>query len=323
MEEISLGGFRDSDDALHPYSNDSYYEWWYFDAKFDNGYSCVATFHWANAFIKPHIPTVQLLIYAPDGGKYVGMAAIDKKECFSAEDRCDVKMGRNVVRYAEETYVISMHAQKVGAELIYRRRIPGWKPNGTGYLYDDGEKKQGWVIAAPISDVEGTLYIDGAAVPVKGNGYHDKNWGNSNIYDCFRGWYWGRMHGPKFSLIYYWLFPVDQNAPIISRLLLAQENKPILVTNDFDLKVEKEEICEKFGKKIPMKIVVQSNRDSEVQFRGELLVTEIKERDKLPKIAQWDQYHWRFLGEHKLQVTIGGKTIESAGQAVQDHLLFR
>ena len=104
------------------------------------------------------------------------MAAVDPKNCSSGADKCNVKMGDNFIRQEGDKYVFSMKAQKIGAELTYHRRIPGWKQNGTGLLYDDGDKKQGWVISAPRSDVEGTLYIDGVAVPVKGKGYHDKNW---------------------------------------------------------------------------------------------------------------------------------------------------
>ena len=323
MSEVSLGGYQNKDDTLHLTADEDYYEWWYLDARFDNGYACVATFHWVNAFIRPHIPTVQLFIYTPEGKKYVGMAAVDKKECSSNPDHCDVKMGKNFLRQDGETYTYSMHAQKIGAELTYHRRIPGWKQSGTGLLYDEGGKKQGWVIAAPRSDVEGTLYIDGVAVPVKGRGYHDKNWGDSNMYDCFRGWYWGRLYDPKFTLIYYWLYPVDKKAPVISRLLLAYENKPILITNDYDLKVEKEEPCTKFGKNLPMKIVIQSKDTSDVKFHCELVTTEVKERDQLPKISEWDQYHWRFLGDHKIKVTIDGKSVESEGKAIHEHLTFR
>jgi predicted secreted hydrolase len=325
MSEVSLGGYQNKDDTLHPKDNvnDDYYEWWYSDARFDNGYACVATFHWLNAFIRPHIPTVQLFVYTPEGKKYIGMAAVDQKDCTSNPNICDVKMGKNFIRQEGEKYVVSLHAQKIGVDLTYHRRVPGWKQNGTGYLFDDGGKKQGWVIAAPRSDVEGTIYIEGVAVPVKGRGYHDKNWGNSNMYDCFSGWYWGRLYDPTFTLIYYWLFPVDKKAPLITRLLLAQESKPILVTNDYKLRVEKEEPCEKFGKKLPMKILVQNSDKSDVKFRCELVTTEVKERDKLPKIAQWDQYHWRFLGDHKISVTVGGKTLESSGKAIHEHLLFR
>ena len=45
-----VSAYTDRDDALHPYANPAYYEWWYLDARFDNGYSCVLSWHWLNEF---------------------------------------------------------------------------------------------------------------------------------------------------------------------------------------------------------------------------------------------------------------------------------
>jgi predicted secreted hydrolase len=320
---INLGGFKDSDDTLHPYSNEEYYEWWYFDARMDNGYSCVATFHWLNAFIKPHVPTVQLFIYTPEGKKYIGMAAVKQEDCHSSAERCDVKMGENYAIQQGDTYKIHMRARNLGVDLTYHRRIPGWKQNGTGYLYDIDGKKQGWIISAPRSDVEGSLYIKDEAIPVTGRGYHDKNWGNSNIYDCFSGWYWGRLYDPEFTLIYYWLFPADHPDRVISRLLLARQNEPILVTNDYNLTVEKSESCTAFGQQLPQQIILGSKPDAAVQFRCELTTTSVVERDLLPKISQWEQYHWRFLGEHRITLNENGKSIGASGKALHEHLIFR
>ena len=323
MSNLLMPQYQDTDDTLHPYDNPEYYEWWYFDGRFDNGYSFVATFHWRNPFTSPHIPTVQVFIYTPDGKRHVGMAAIDPKECSSSPQKCDVKMGVNFARQEDNSYVISMHTKKFGVDLTYSRQVPGWKQNGDGYLYNDGGKKQGWVIAAPRSEVKGTLSIDGSRVPVSGHGYHDKNWANSNIDDCFRGWYWGRLYDPVYTLIYYWLFPVDTDRPVISRLLLAKDNKPVLVTNKYKLTVEKEDICQTTGKKIPAKIVISGGDEGGMQFNCELTTARTVETDRLPKLSQWDQYHWRFLGDHTITTSIQGKSNTSSGKALHEHLLFR
>ena len=323
MENLILPQYRDADDTLHPCGNPEYYEWWYFDARFDNGYSCVATFHWRNPFTSPHIPTVQVFIYAPDGKRHVGMAAIDPNECSSSPEKCDVKMGGNFARLEDNGYAISMHTRKCGVDLTYSRKVAGWKQNGDGYLYNDGEKKQGWIIAAPRSDVSGTLRIEGSRIPVTGHGYHDKNWGNFNIDDCFKGWYWGRLYDPVYTLIYYWLFPVDADRPVISRLLLAKNKQPVLLTDRYKLTVEKEDACQLTGKKIPSKIVIRSGDEDGLHFKCELLTTKTVETDRLPKLSQWDQYHWRFLGDYTLETDIGGKSTTSSGKAIHEHLLFR
>jgi hypothetical protein len=37
IDEKYFAKYELSDDALHPCKEEDYYEWWYFDAKFDNG----------------------------------------------------------------------------------------------------------------------------------------------------------------------------------------------------------------------------------------------------------------------------------------------
>ena len=322
MSKVSIPQWQDTDDTLHLYDNPEYYEWWYFDARFDNGYSCVATFHWRNPFTFPHIPTVQVFIYTPDGKKHIGMAAIDIKECSSSSEKCDVKMGTNYARQEGNNYVISMRAKKFGVDLTYSREVQGWKQNGTGYLYDDGVKKQGWVIAAPRSEVKGTIHIDGSDIPVTGRGYHDKNWGNANIEECFSGWYWGRLYSPEYTLIYYWLFPVGREKPVISRLFLARQNAPLLTTNDYTFKVEKAETCETMGKEIPMKISLCSNKGCSTRFKCEMVTTSVLERDRLPNKSALDQYHWRFLGDFTVEAKIDGALIRDSGKAIHEYLLF-
>ena len=316
MLNVSIPQWHDTDDTLHPYDNPEYYEWWYFDARFDNGYSCVATFHWRNPFTFPHIPTVQVFIYTPDGKKHIGMAAIDVNQCSSNPEKCDVKMGANFARQEGNSYVISMRAKKFGVDLTYSREVQAWKQNGTGYLFDDGDKKQGWVIAAPRSQVNGTIHIDGTDIPVSGRGYHDKNWGNADIDNCFSGWYWGRLYSPEHTLIYYWLFPVDSAKPVISRLFLARRNVPVLITHDYTLAVEKAESCQSMSRDIPMKIVLRSREGPGPQFKCEMHTTSVLERDHLPNKSAMDQFHWRFLGDFKIETDIGGQLNRDEGKAI-------
>jgi predicted secreted hydrolase len=323
MAALVLPKWQDLEDTLHPYDNPEYYEWWYFDSRFDNGYSCVATFHWRNPFTFPHRPTVQVFIYSPDGEKNIGMAAIDEASCSSATQRCDVSMGQNYARQEGNTYVIHMAAKLCGVDLVYERELPGWKQNGDGYLFNGVETKQGWVIAAPRSKVNGTLHIRGKDIPVSGTGYHDKNWGNTDIDKSFSGWYWGRLYDSEFTLIYYRLFPSNEQLPVISRLLLARNGIPLAADGSYDFKVVKEETCNVTGRKIPAMIEISSTAKSPVPFHCSLATTSILERDRLPAQADQQQFHWRFLGDYSLSAEIGGKAITGSGKALHEHLVFK
>jgi len=50
--------YSDKDDALHYYKTPSYYEWWYNDVHFDNGYSCVIVYHQVCGFLYPRLPLI-------------------------------------------------------------------------------------------------------------------------------------------------------------------------------------------------------------------------------------------------------------------------
>jgi hypothetical protein len=69
----------------------------------------------------------------------------------------------------------------------------------------------GWVIAMPRAKVTGTLTLAGEKIPIKGLGYHDHQWGSVHLVEgvmlqdghIFEYWYWGRIHLPDYTLIYW------------------------------------------------------------------------------------------------------------------------
>lgn len=195
--------YLDSDDGLHPLDTAQYYEWWYLDARFNNGYSCVLTWHWRNEFLSPHIPTIQLFIYTPEGKRFIGLEAVDEKECEASRDRCHVKMGNSYLREEAGRYKLAMHARNVGCELEFSAIVPGWKGgNGSFPGGSLGSAWAGWVIPCPRAKVHGKLFIKGQEIAVTGDGYHDHNWGDTDLYNLFKGWYWGRLNDPEYTIIF-------------------------------------------------------------------------------------------------------------------------
>ena len=85
--------YQRRDDAGHIYTEGDYYEWWYVDCSFDNGYHLVLTYHYRNHFLNPIIPTTQLMIYRPDGKQTARFAMWKPEEAYAGPDWCDVSMG--------------------------------------------------------------------------------------------------------------------------------------------------------------------------------------------------------------------------------------
>ncbi|MBM3150217.1 MAG: carotenoid 1,2-hydratase, partial [Chloroflexi bacterium] len=314
-------GYDDEDDGLHPFNDEEYYEWWYFDAQFDNGYSCVLTWHWRNAFLKPHIPTIQIFTYTPDGKRHIGMAVVKPEECDAKRNKCDVQMGESFARQDGNRYQVKMHAKGVGAELCFQGELPGWKPT-SGFVYQDKGVEQGWVIAVPRGHVEGQLYLGDKTIAVKGRGYHDHNWGNRNLYDCFRGWHWGRLFDPKYTLIYALMLPLDNTKPVTPSLYLAKGDKLLLTASEFGFIVQKEE-ADEVTKKPTARDIVLSGKGRDIQFKCYLKTKRVVEQGKLPQITEWPQYNWRFLADYHAEVKIGNSVDEVSGETIHEFLLLR
>ena len=115
---------------------------------------------------------------------------------------CNVKMGSSYLRQEGKVYKMSMHSRNIGCDLTFQGTVPGWKIGDGQIPIDGGEIIQGWVIPCPRAKVEGKLFIKDKEIQVKGDGYHDHNWGNVALPSVLDHWYWGRAHVGEYSLIF-------------------------------------------------------------------------------------------------------------------------
>jgi hypothetical protein len=316
-----------SDDALHPYSEEDYYEWWCFDGKYNNGYSTVLTLHWRNGFIKPHLTTMQMYIYSPDGVKHEGLAAINPKKynCSASTTKCDVVLGDSFCKVEDDgRYRVKMQAKNVAVDLTYTNLIPPIK-RGPGFFPPPEETHgiyHGWVIAIPRAIVEGTLTVDGKVIPVKGEGYHDHNWGNANMGDGLRGWSWGRLFDDKYTIIYSWILPWLEGTSNRPELYICRGNQPIVVTPDMNFKVTEAEFDPETKKDIPMGISL-SGKQGDIKFNISLKKKEIKQSGLMQKVEGLPQYYfWRFIDNYVADIE--GKDFHDTvkGTTIREYMLL-
>jgi len=313
--------YVDRDDGLHPFENPEYYEWWYLDARFDNGYSCVLTWHWRNEFLKPHIPTIQLFIYTPEGKRYIGLDAIDIKDCSASLEQCNVKMGSSYLRQEQGIYKMAMHARNVGCELVFKGTLPGWK-SGNGNFPGGALSKgwAGWVIPCPRAKVEGKLFIKGEEIKVKGDGYHDPNWGDIDLYDLFKRRYWGRLNDPRYTIIFSCTATLkDALEPY---LFIADQKGTILSTTKYEFAIEQEELDPATGRKYA-KAINLKYKGQDVTLECRLDTRRVVEHSALPKVNEYDMFNWRFLANYEGQLVVDGKADRISGETIHERLLFR
>ncbi|NTA19370.1 MULTISPECIES: lipocalin-like domain-containing protein [Agrobacterium tumefaciens complex] len=181
------------------------YEWWYADAHFSNGYFCIVAHNiQINADGEP-CAFIRLDI-AKDGKKLSEQKIpVNSRELQLTETHCDVRMGPHFFRSEGESldryhiYVDPDSAGGFGIDISLERTIPSYRP-GTG-RWDVGGKHFSWFCAVPGGRVTGRLFVDGAAIEVEGNGYHDHNWGNVPMDHILSDWLWGRAQVGETTVV--------------------------------------------------------------------------------------------------------------------------
>jgi predicted secreted hydrolase len=209
-----------------------HFEWWYFDAHFDDSTTAVIVFA-TRPIINPSAPltpNLSLTVTRPDGTKTAEFDLPPAGEFSAAPDRCEVRLGRSWVTWSEAggrwTYNLHAETRSLSADLTFTGLVPPWRPGAGKSYFGDLEHFFAWLPAIPYGTVEGTLTYDGQAHRVKGTGYHDHNWGNAALPSVLDHWLWGRAHLDGYTLIF-----VEQIAARrygftrIPVFLLAQEER--------------------------------------------------------------------------------------------------
>ncbi|MCX7608690.1 MAG: hypothetical protein N2049_05675 [Anaerolineales bacterium] len=204
------------EDGLRAEPRRGTFEWWYFDAHFDDpsaplgagGTTAVIVFA-TKPIVNPHLPltpNLSLTITPPDGQKRVEFDLPPVGEFRAAKETCDVRIGKSWVRWSEEgrawTYRLHAETRSMAADLTFRGLVPPWRPGAGKSFFGDLNHYFAWLPAIPYGSVEGTLTYDGQTHAVRGSGYHDHNWGNVALPSVMDHWYWGRAHIGEYTLIF-------------------------------------------------------------------------------------------------------------------------
>ncbi|MBN1289489.1 MAG: hypothetical protein JXA49_07635 [Actinobacteria bacterium] len=198
-------GLDPIDDARHHLSGPVPYEWWYFDASFENGYSAVAIV-WPMNYSKPGSMqcTVQLSIYTPEGKAHKHYIFPPKRLFFASYESCNVRVGDFVhIKGTHPTYRIKMEVEGDLVDLVFEAETPGWK-SGTAenHLPFPRYNSMGWLVPVPRARVNGVINIQGKIIEVEGHGYHDHNWGEAPFFHLIDNWNWGHIIHGELGIIW-------------------------------------------------------------------------------------------------------------------------
>ncbi len=239
-----MAKFREAqiwEDGLRTDPNGKSFEWWYFDTNFDDGSTLVLTFFTKQAqnTSGPLKPQIQIVYTTPRGERIKFNQEYQPSEFKASSDKCDIKMGPNKVEGDLKTYNLHVEVGELLGDIEFKRVAPSYS---TTENKNDKVSTFGWFPAIPYGTVSGSLTYKGVKVGVKGNGYHDHNWGTMDMKGFCDYWYWGRgnVNGyyTVFSVMYLRKFLGGKQASIF---YLAND-KEILVGDSNHLMLSKTDI---------------------------------------------------------------------------------
>jgi hypothetical protein len=193
------------------------FEWWYFDAHFDNGDHFVAMYSLNDTRLKPRQPSVRLNIYPKGQPNIWKMNRYTEAEVSTSYEKCDTKFGEEYCKDCGDYYELCTMIDGYGARLKLSKQNHPFTSEGTDFPLP-------WTVAVPSGPIEGELYKGGEAIKVKGVGYHDHNWGEKSLAGALKNWYWGKIHTPDISIDYGIFMDFDDHIALPGALVTDKNN---------------------------------------------------------------------------------------------------
>jgi hypothetical protein len=257
--------FTEADDGPHPSDEPAYFEWWYFDATFEDGTSATLALYASEMFASHGKPGVLINVLDPSGQARSGYHTVARDQLAFGNHPGEVTVAdASIVRAddgALQVHVTGEGAQgePLTADLTFHGTMPGFKLGDDGCMRFDGKVALGWVVPMPRARVEGTLKVGDLTWAVKGLGYHDHNWGELNLVDTIGYWYWGRVASPDMTLVYASIhFRDDMGLPPAHIAVVGDDRRFVRTLVGTEVKPLEEEFLEAANRNIPKGVDVEA-----------------------------------------------------------------
>lgn len=199
---VKKGSIALWEDGIRTTGKKGEYEWWYFDAKLEDGSSLVIHFHTApmTANVRGFSPSIGFSWTGADGMEIRDDQKYDAAQCSFDRERCCVRIGKSSFEGDLHTYHIHFETEKVQADVSLQGNTEAWRPE-TGHIVFGKKDYFAWLPAVPEGSVEAVIRAGEKTYTLKGTGYHDHNWGNTGMYRLMHHWYWGRAKIGEYQVI--------------------------------------------------------------------------------------------------------------------------
>jgi len=327
IEELNTFGIPKEvelwEDGFRTNRNKGFFEWWYFDAHFDDGTTVVVVFMTKSIteYKGPLKPAIMITINRKDGSKLFKAKKYAVNSFFSSKEQCDVKMGTNFVNGDLKEYHLYSEIDDVLVDLTFKGIVKAWRPGEGKIYFGDHAHYFGWVAPIPHGTVKGSLSYDGKTHEVKGVGYHDHNWGNLSLPAIQDHWYWGRTTLDEYTVIFVEQTTTKNYGSVKLPVFLVAKGSEVLIEEGEMLKLETSDfINHASGHKYPNKLIFKWEKGEDKVVITLTNPRIIEATGLLSAIPKWKQkvarlfvnpYYFRFHSEITLEINYQGiKTVK-------------
>jgi len=315
------------------------FEWWYFDAHFDDGTTAVIVYA-TKPIIKPGaplMPNLSLTITRADGTKAAKFSFLPAGQFLASGEQCDVKIGPSWARQTGQAggwaYHLHAQAEQLEADLTFHGLVPPWRPGAGKTFFGDLNHYFAWLPSIPFGTVEGTLTYDGQTQPVRGTGYHDHNWGNIALPAVIDHWYWGRAHIDDYTVIFVEQIALKKyGSARLPVFLLAKGDKVLAEEAQYLSMQARDFVHHPGGRVYPQEVDFHWTKGREevclelrqpALIEGISLLTGIPPLQRILARAVANPYYFRFNAKMELKIDLDGLHDCVNGPALYEIMLLR
>ncbi|MBN2231154.1 MAG: hypothetical protein JW779_16335 [Candidatus Thorarchaeota archaeon] len=330
---------KPEDDALHiDVGAKNQFEWWYFDAHLEGGYTLVAFFYVAypNPGLDQGKIAVELTLLRPDGTKTQKVIKYKKSQFYASKEIPDVKIGNNTMKatFTDDdlpVYEIFLEDEDLMFDLTYKATVKGWMP-GTGYSHFADLGYFAWVVPFSRASIEGSIRDGNKTISVKGVGYHDHNWLNFSFQSIIEYWMWGRVYSDNYTIAYAFIQcndKVDRHA--VKVLMAAKGSEVFLSSGEYEFSQEDFEFSEAAGHSFPRTISIKVPGELEVKLDVARVYEEVNMLDMFnpvlaflaKNVLRMKPGYFRLNSDFKVKVIHEGRTDEETGSTLHEIVTFK
>lgn len=331
----TITAFKPEYDALHiDMMKKGNTEWWYFDARLDNGFMVVGFFRAKHE--RTGKTGVEITIYKPDGEKIQNIYDYSREDLKVTKKDANLSIGKNYIKvdYTNEklpTYEVYLDEGDYGFHLKFKTIVHSWIP-GNGYTQFGDMGHFGWCIPLPRAEVEGTIKVEGETIPVKGIGYHDHNWLSFNLVRVVEYWYWGRIYSENFTVVFAFIkCNKKMDNYTIKVLMLAKDEKILESTGEYEISQEDFQFNEIVNNSYPRVLRFSNGNQMNITLQvqemidGDNLLFELSPilRFAIKYLLRLKPGYFRLKSKFNIEIELDGESYKEQGTTLHEMVIAK